>query len=56
MTAPLPTIAIPTFDRNEVLVRTVFLLPPPLGPDVNSVSAGLGVDGKSPRYRCTECV
>ncbi|MGM9481902.1 glycosyltransferase family 2 protein [Roseateles sp. NT4] len=45
MTAPLLTIAIPTFDRNEVLAQTVAALLPQLGPDVSLVIR----DNASPR-------
>ncbi len=45
MTAPLLTIAIPTFDRNEVLALTVSALLPQLGPDVRLVIR----DNASPR-------
>jgi hypothetical protein len=37
MTAPLLTISIPTFDRNEILAQTVAALLPQLGPDVRLV-------------------
>lgn len=45
MTAPLLTIAIPTFDRNEVLARTVSVLLPQLGPEVRLIIR----DNASPR-------
>lgn len=45
MTAPLLTIAIPTFDRNEVLAQTVAALLPQLGSDVRLVIR----DNASPR-------